>query len=238
MSQDLVPDGRALRASHEDRDQAVEQLRVAAGDGRLTPDELDERLEIALTARTYGELALLLHDLPAAPGAGYAPARAATPGPATPRLTSSLAPAPKELVRLESRHGNIERIGPWSVPRRLEVEATAGNAVIDFTEAVVSRPTLDLTVAVRSGNLTLIVPPEVAVDMDSVAVRSGNVRQRVRREPGAPIRLQISVSGSVRSGNITVRGPRRGFLDWLFRRRPNPARASHNLLDRAASRPA
>jgi Domain of unknown function (DUF1707) len=55
-----------LRASHEDRDRVVELLRVSAGDGRLTADELDERLELAMTARTYGELAKLVADLPAA----------------------------------------------------------------------------------------------------------------------------------------------------------------------------
>ena len=54
-----------LRASHGDRDRVVELLRVAAGDGRLTAEELDERLEAALTARTYGELAALTTDLPA-----------------------------------------------------------------------------------------------------------------------------------------------------------------------------
>jgi hypothetical protein len=48
-----------LRASHEDRDRAVEILRVAAGDGRLTAAELDDRVEAALTARTSGELAAL-----------------------------------------------------------------------------------------------------------------------------------------------------------------------------------
>ena len=46
-----------LRASHDDRDRVVELLRVSAGDGRLTAEELDERLEQAMTARTYGELA-------------------------------------------------------------------------------------------------------------------------------------------------------------------------------------
>ena len=55
-----------LRASHEDRDRVVELLRVSAGDGRLTAEELDERLERAITARTYGELAGLVADLPAA----------------------------------------------------------------------------------------------------------------------------------------------------------------------------
>src|SRR5271165_4110468 len=34
-----------LRASHVDRDRVVELLRVAGGDGRLTAEELDERLE-------------------------------------------------------------------------------------------------------------------------------------------------------------------------------------------------
>ena len=40
-----------LRASHDDRDRVVEMLRVSAGDGRLTAEELDERLEQAMTAR-------------------------------------------------------------------------------------------------------------------------------------------------------------------------------------------
>jgi Domain of unknown function (DUF1707) len=60
---DVVPPSE-LRASHEDRDWVAEALRVAAGDGRLTADELDQRLEKALTARTMGELAALSRDLP------------------------------------------------------------------------------------------------------------------------------------------------------------------------------
>src|ERR1700748_1448189 len=62
----------ALRVSHEDRDQVAEALRIAAGDGRLTSDELDERLERALTARTYDDLAGLVADLPVA-GTALAP---------------------------------------------------------------------------------------------------------------------------------------------------------------------
>jgi hypothetical protein len=37
----------------------VDVLREAAADGRLTPEELDERLGLALSARTFGELAPL-----------------------------------------------------------------------------------------------------------------------------------------------------------------------------------
>src|ERR1035438_8507100 len=60
---------RDVRASHEDRDRIVELLRVFAGDGRLSIDELGERVEAALTARTFGELEGLVADLPTTPGA-------------------------------------------------------------------------------------------------------------------------------------------------------------------------
>jgi Domain of unknown function (DUF1707) len=53
-----------LRASHADRDLAVDILCAAAGDGRLSAAELDERLDAALTAQTISELAILTADLP------------------------------------------------------------------------------------------------------------------------------------------------------------------------------
>jgi hypothetical protein len=57
----------SLRASDADRDAVAERLRAAAVEGRLEPDELEQRLHTALRARTYGELNRLLGDLPAAP---------------------------------------------------------------------------------------------------------------------------------------------------------------------------
>ena len=53
-----------LRASHEERDRVVDQLRTHAGEGRLELDELEQRIEAALNARTRGELTALLRDLP------------------------------------------------------------------------------------------------------------------------------------------------------------------------------
>jgi Domain of unknown function (DUF1707) len=55
-----------LRASDAERERTVEQLRVQAAAGRLTVEELDERCERALAARTRGELATLTADLPSA----------------------------------------------------------------------------------------------------------------------------------------------------------------------------
>lgn len=57
----------SLRASDADRDAVADRLRHAAVEGRLEPDELEDRLHAALRARTYGELQGLLTDLPGKP---------------------------------------------------------------------------------------------------------------------------------------------------------------------------
>jgi Domain of unknown function (DUF1707) len=57
----------SLRASDADRDAVADRLRNAAVEGRLEHDELEERLDAALRARTYGDLHGLLTDLPGKP---------------------------------------------------------------------------------------------------------------------------------------------------------------------------
>jgi hypothetical protein len=75
MSQVDEPE-RAVRASDAEREQVSRQLGEHAAAGRLTPEELDERLDAAYAARTNAELDRLLEDLPAAPvGRADDPAR-------------------------------------------------------------------------------------------------------------------------------------------------------------------
>jgi hypothetical protein len=191
-----------LRASHADRDRIAEQLRVAAGDGRLTMEELDERLEKALNAKTGSELAVLVTDLPAVAASGLAlPAEA------------------KELVKIEVSSGSAAREGRWVVPRAMEVKAGSGSVKLDLTKAVISGPTLQIDATVRSGSLTIVTKPGIEVIVDEVSVSSGSAK--VRQPPGAesvPTVLRVTVSGSVRSGSITARPPRRGLLAWLLRK--------------------
>jgi len=58
-----------MRASHADREQAIEALKAAFVHGRLTKDELDERAGQALAARTCADLAAVTADIPPAPAA-------------------------------------------------------------------------------------------------------------------------------------------------------------------------
>jgi hypothetical protein len=176
----------------------VEQLRVAAGDGRLTSEELDQRLEVALTAKTYAELAALTADLPAArQPAGVAPQEA------------------RDLLRFDRRGGNIRQAGHWVVPARIEADIRGGNVKLDLTEAVITYPTLPIEVDVRGGNVILVIKPGIAVDANDVSIAGGNVKFRSGTDKPAPATLQVELSGQIRGGNVVVRLPRRTFWQWL-----------------------
>jgi hypothetical protein len=194
-----------LRASHDDRDRVVELLRVSAGDGRLTAEELDERLEQAMTARTYGELARLVADLPAV-GSALSPAAALRA---------------KDVVRIDTRSGHVKRADRWVVPQRMEVKVTSGHVLLDFTQAEITHPTLKLNVDVRSGHIRLLIRPGIAVDADEVAIRSGGVRVKTPWGSETPVQLHIEVTGKVGSGHLVARPRYRNLWQWLTRQ-PKP----------------
>jgi Domain of unknown function (DUF1707)/Domain of unknown function (DUF4190) len=67
-------DPPALRASDADREATAERLRVAAAEGRLDHEELEERLNLTYSAKLCSELGDLTADVtPAAPAAPAAP---------------------------------------------------------------------------------------------------------------------------------------------------------------------
>ena len=56
-----------LRMSDADRERAIEALKIAFVQGRLTKDELDTRAGLALVSRTYAELTAATANIPARP---------------------------------------------------------------------------------------------------------------------------------------------------------------------------
>jgi hypothetical protein len=182
-----------LRASDTDRDRAVDVLNAAAGDGRLTIEELDERVTAALSARTVGELAELTVDLPATPGGVEV----------------------KDVVRIEQQGGSAVRGGEWVVPRRLEIESSWGDVTLDFTQAVMAGGALRIDLDMRGGTLRLVTRPGVVVDTDSLAIDYAKVRTR---DAGAPVVLRVEIAGRMQYGRIVVRPPRR----TPFRTSPTP----------------
>ncbi|WP_248508610.1 DUF1707 domain-containing protein [Streptomyces sp. D2-8] len=178
-----------MRASHADRDRTVDVLRVAAGDGRLTLEELEERLEIALSARTVGELAVVTGDLPAV--AGEMPVGA------------------EDLVRIQQEGASTRRGDAWVVPRRLEIRSAWGEVTLDFTDAVIAHDTLDIDLDLRAGALKLLTRPGVVVDTGGLVMNYSEIK--ARRPVEAPVLLRVRITGEIHYGQVVVRPPRRGF---------------------------
>ena len=61
------PSDPEMRAGDSDRELVVTQLREHGAAGRLSVDELEERVTAALGARTFGDLRALVEDLPSLP---------------------------------------------------------------------------------------------------------------------------------------------------------------------------
>jgi hypothetical protein len=62
-----------MLAAAADRERTIDVLKAAFGEGRLSKDEFDSRSARVLAARTYGDLAALVADLPAGPAGPVMP---------------------------------------------------------------------------------------------------------------------------------------------------------------------
>jgi hypothetical protein len=170
------------RVSPEEREEAADRLRLAAGEGRLSLDELGERLEAALSALTYGELDALVGDLPGRPGS-------ATPASA----------------RLAVSNGHLERVGSWAIPRHLDVELAFASAFLDLRTSPLPVGGLEISLQALMSKIVLAVPDDASVVADELGRHSSKVVQRGRR--GAPIGPQIRVVGDLRRSKLTVKRP-------------------------------
>ncbi|WP_225822873.1 DUF1707 SHOCT-like domain-containing protein [Streptomyces naphthomycinicus] len=201
MSDDAAPD---LRASDADRDRVAEVLRDALAEGRLDMDEFEERLEAAYTARTYGELAPLTRDLPAA-------------GAVAPPVAVSFV---KEPVRGEGWAGRItggegtstgavailsgfERKGRWTVPRRFSCFTFMGGGELDLREADFAAREVEIDCVAIMGGVQVIVPPGVEVVVRGIGVMGGfeHPRDDGPPEPGAP---RVVIGGFAFWGGVGV----------------------------------
>ena len=80
-----------LRASHADREQVIDRLKVAFVQGRLGEDEFDVRVGYVLASRTYADLAVLTADILTEPTGAQ---------PLEPARQSDNVPAPKTIARV------------------------------------------------------------------------------------------------------------------------------------------
>ena len=162
--QSSAPVGPAdtARAGDADRERAAERLRVAAGEGRIDLAELDERLDQVYSARTYGELRVLMADLPDQP--------------VSLRAHDAL-PEPETLV-LKTTSANLKQSGRWSVPRRITADTTAAFITIDFTQASCAHAEVDLEATAKTGWIRVIIPEGWAARVGPSSTNTSHIKNK------------------------------------------------------------
>ena len=157
------------------------RLRVAGGEGRLTVEELAERVERADAARTTGELAALTADLPAT---------AAAPLERKPRGW---------IVAIM---GAAERKGRWRPAQRTIVVTAMGGAELDLREAELAGE-VTITAITFMGGIGIAVPPGVSVELSGFAFMgsNGGPQDELPPLPDAPV---IRVRAFALLGGVAV----------------------------------
>lgn len=185
-----------LRVSDKERHEVAEVLREAAGEGRITLDELDERLEATYAARTYADLVPLTADLPGAGGARLPVPRPTAGVPATrgPAYQNSWA------VLAETK-----RTGLWEVGPAHTAFAFLGSIVLDLRQAHFAAREVEITANTVMGSVEVVVDAHVQVILDGTPVMGDFAESRgipYEPHPEAPT---VRLTGVALMGSVSVK---------------------------------
>jgi hypothetical protein len=190
-------DPARLRISDDDRHAVAEVLRQAAGEGRIDLDELDERLEAAYGAKTYGDLVPITADLPVA----------ATPRPlVTPPAASPAVPRGPTYPSSFAVMGECSRRGAWEVPARHSALALMGSVTLDLREARLTEHETTIEAYAVMASVEVIVNQRTRVLVDGIGVMGDFSEARAKVAPqliaDSPV---VRVRGLALMGSVSVR---------------------------------
>jgi hypothetical protein len=183
------PGDSSMRASDDDRIQVAQLLSEAASNGRLTLQDYEARLMKAYAASTYDQLERVVSDLPEA--MDYR------------RQKSRPAPSTMLLAILSG----FERRGRWNIPGRMTTFTLFGGGVVDLRYADFTSPDVEIHAYSILGGQTILLPPEVNVDVKGHGVMGG-FDQTVdgAGTPGAP---KVTIKGFSLWGGVGIKRRKR-----------------------------
>ncbi len=186
-----------MLASAAERDSAAQRLQLAFAEHRLTDEEFDRRIQLALTARTNAELDQLVADLPAA---------TAVTG------TGQLArPATKRGALALAIKGSVTRAGHWRVPRRLTCVAYKGSGRLDLSAAELTAPVTTIRAIAYKSTIDVVLPPGARIEATGVGVSSDYPAGGQQGGGQAPSGPTIRIRGVAYKGGIDVTGTARAL---------------------------
>ncbi|MFJ9029291.1 DUF1707 domain-containing protein [Streptomyces sp. NPDC102274] len=205
--------GPDTRASDAERERVAERLREAMTEGRLDMEEFDERLEAAFKARTHGELAPLVRDLPA-PGTTTDVALAsdtsvAARGASGPGGTGDVSKWRSRIGREPATSkgafafwGGFGRKGTWTVGRKFTAVVLMAGGEIDLREARFEDRDVVIRCVTIMGGVHVTVPPDLDVEVRGFGLMGGfGETGEGEASPGSP---RVIVTGFALMGGVGV----------------------------------
>ena len=198
MSKDYPVQGPSIATV---RERAVEVLMEHFSRDVMDLEEFEGLLDAVNRCSTVGELRELLSKLPpvesSEPATDMIPARGGAP-----------VVVDADRVRphgfLISILGATNRSGRWIPARKSFALGVLGGISLDFREALLGSGITDVNLLAVLGGIEIIVPPEMAVEVDGMAVLGGFEYQTdtpLRSNPDLPT---LRVRGLAVLGGVTV----------------------------------
>jgi len=220
MTQDAEQpfDPNKLRASDDDRAAVAQVLEAAMEEGRLTPTELQERLDTLYRSRTLRELEPLTWDLPGhrdlvpqvpAAGAVVPPPAGSVSSVAAGSAMDRVGGTATSSVAIGIMSG-ATRAGNWVVPAQFSAVAIMGGIDIDLTKARFAESQVTISAVAIMGGIDIVVPDDVTVIVNGIGfMGSFEDNARVQGTPGGPV---VRINGLALMGGVDVHRPKGGAV--------------------------
>jgi hypothetical protein len=194
-----------MRISNDDRERVARVLNDAMAEGRLTVNELEERLDKVYAAKTFGDLEPLLRDLPI----GHQPSHLTLPPP-----SAGTAPVPMPANRIGGRGtssgavaimSGTGRKGVWTVPPTFTSFALMGGIEIDLSQARFEEAETTIQAFAFMGGIEIRVPDDVAVQVNGIGFMGAfddKIGRQEQPPPGAPV---VRITGLAIWGGVDVK---------------------------------
>jgi hypothetical protein len=193
-------DPRHLRVSDAERETVAERLRVAAGEGRLDLEELEERITAVYTAKTYADLEPITRDLPDTGAGGGVPSTLPAARAGRGRWLVGRKPARRNTFVVM---GGSENRGAWVLPQRYNAFAVMGGIVLDLREAQFEGMEATINASCIMGGIEIVVPDGLNVQVHGFGFMGGySGTPSGEIDPGAPT---VHVRGMAFMGGVDVK---------------------------------
>jgi hypothetical protein len=151
--------------------------REAAADGRLTLEELTDRIESASNAVMRSELVPLTTDLPVAVARSHS--------------------EPADVRKV----GDIKRKGAWVVPAGCRFRSYFGAVIVDLREATITAQEVRIDARTPFGNVVLLAPEGVDVEVRANALIG---KLKPEQSPGVRGAPRIILTGGTWFGDVKI----------------------------------